>query len=554
MIMTITGYRMKNGLFPSLVLFVVCLLAGLQSTYAQSGRVILPLREMTVKQAMDELQRQTGYKVAVDWDDLDPARKVFFPSQELAAAELLRSGLAGTHFTWEVAGTQIIITYKAPDDGRNAHSTMVVRDNFHSESMTFVPDPWSRTQKPFEDMFNVRKGYWDPCGNGEDSIGMAVINYRAGSSTVEKDYMNNARTLELLRRLLTDKEVLAGLDYIVITSGSSPEGSTAVNERLAAARSLAMKSYLMWQYPYLDRDIIYTFSIGEDWSGLRDMVDEDAGTPYRDQVLGTLDAQTGSDAKRAALRNIGGGEAYRYIARHMLPKLRGAAAATLHFKEKEVREIIVETHIVDTLVVEKPVEIEKEVVVVREPELERHPLFALKTNLLFDIASAINAEIEIPIGERWSVAGEWVFPWWLYENKQYALQVGNGNIEVKYWLGDRNGREQLTGWFAGLYGGGGYYDLERETKGWQGEFWHAGIGGGYAHTIGRNKNWRLEYTLGAGYMNTVYRKYAPEMGENDRWHLMRRGDGRRTWIGPTRVKVSLVWMINHGHRKKGGER
>ncbi len=107
----------------------------------------------------------------------------------------------------------------------------------------------------------------------------------------------------MLRRLLTDKEILAGLDYIVITSGSSPEGNTAANERLAAARSLAMKSYLMWQYPYLDRDIIYTFSIGEDWSGLRDMVEEDPYTPSRGEVLAVLDAQMGSDAKRAALRS-----------------------------------------------------------------------------------------------------------------------------------------------------------------------------------------------------------------------------------------------------------
>ena len=551
--MAILEDRMNSRLSKSVIVFVVCLLGGLQSVYAQSGKVILPLREMTVKQAVGELQRQTGYKVAVDWDDLDPGRKVFFPSQKLTASELLRAGLTGTYFTWEVVGTQIVIT-PVPDDGRNAHSAMVVRNNFHSESMTFVPDPWSRTQRPFEDMFNVRKSYWNPDNNGKDSIGMAIINYRVNSSTVEKDYMDNARTLEIMRRLLTDREVLAGLDYIVITSGSSPDGNTAANERLAAARSLAMKSYLMWKYPYLDRDIIYTFSIGEDWSGLRDMVVEDPATPYRDEVLRVLDTSIGSDAKRAAIRNIGGGKAHRYIAFHMLPRLRGATAATLHFKEKEVREIVVETHIVDTVVVEKPIEIEKEVIVMQAPELEPHPLFALKTNLLFDAASAINVELEIPIGKRWSVAGEWVFPWWLYEKEQYAMEVGNGNLEVKYWFGDREGRKQLTGWFAGLYGGGGYYDLERKTRGWQGEFWHAGMGGGYAHTIGRSGNWRLEYTLGFGYMDTAYREYVPEMGEDNEWHLMRRGSGRRTWTGPTRAKVSLVWMINHGQRKKGGGR
>ncbi len=559
--MVIIEHRMKKRLFACLAVFAVCLLTGLSCACAQRGRIILPLREMTIRQALSELQRQTDYKVAVDWDDLDPGRKVFFPSQQTEVSELLRTGLSGTNFTWEVSGNQIIITYKAPDDGRGARSVMAVRDHFRRESMSFVPDPQSRTQRPFQDMFNVRRSYWNPDG-GKDSIGMAIVNYRIGSSTLERDYMDNVRALEAIRRSLTSKDILAGLDYIVVTSASSPEGNTAVNERLAVARALAMKAYLIRQYPYLDRNMIYTFSVGEDWSGLRRMVEEDRYMPCRDEVLAMLDAPIGNDAKRAALRNIGGGQAYRYISVNMLPKLRGAAAVTLHFKERSVvRQVVVETqivktHSVDTVYVEKTVEveklIEKERVVLRVTEYERHPLFALKTNLLFDVASAINAEIEIPIGRRWSMAGEWIFPWWLHEKKQYALQVGNGNFEVKHWFGERTERERLTGWFMGLYGGVGYYDLEWKDRGWQGEFLHAGLSAGYAHTLGRSGIWRMEYTLGFGYMGTDYREYVPKMGGDDQWHLMLRSRGHRDWIGPTRAKVSLVWMIHHGQRQKGG--
>ena len=39
----------------------------------------------------------------------------------------------------------------------------------------------------------------------------------------------------------------------------------------------------------------------------------------------------------------------------------------------------------------------------------------MKTNLLYDLGSAVNAGIEIPMRERWSLAMEWVFPWWLFE-------------------------------------------------------------------------------------------------------------------------------------------
>lgn len=189
----------------------------------------------------------------------------------------------------------------------------------------------------------------------------------------------------------------------------------------------------------------------------------------------------------------------------------------------------------------------------------RKPLFALKTNLLFDAATLLNVELEVPIGKRWSVAGEWIFPWWLSENKQHCLQGKSGHIEGRYWLGNREisrdgkPRQQLTGWFAGLYTGGGNYDLEWERKGYQGSYFiTAGISGGYAHTINKKGNLRMEYSLGIGYMQTDYRKYEAEMETDEQWHLYGGESSKYTWFGPTRAKVSLVWMLNYN--KKGGVR
>lgn len=95
--------------------------------------------------------------------------------------------------------------------------------------------------------------------------------------------------------------------------------------------------------------------------------------------------------------------------------------------------------------------------------------------------------------------------------KQHALEVLNGNLELRYWWGERTGRSQMTGWFTGLYAGGGYYDVEWKTKGYQGEFVSAGITGGFAHSI--SKNWRMEYSLGLGYMGSKYREYTAKNAE-----------------------------------------
>jgi hypothetical protein len=180
----------------------------------------------------------------------------------------------------------------------------------------------------------------------------------------------------------------------------------------------------------------------------------------------------------------------------------------------------------------------------------RKPLFAVKTNLLLDATSALNAEIEVPLGRRWSLAGEWMFPWWLQEERQRALQLGLGTLEMRRWLGNRDNRPPMTGWFAGLYAGAGYYDIGWKEKGYQGELFQVGLSAGYAHTISRGGNWRMEYSLGAGYMQTPYREYTPRFGTDNKWHLIRQRSGNYTWIGPARAKISLVFMFNH----KGGGR
>lgn len=176
------------------------------------------------------------------------------------------------------------------------------------------------------------------------------------------------------------------------------------------------------------------------------------------------------------------------------------------------------------------------------------PFLVLKTNLLYDVASVINLEVEVPISKRWSVLGEYVFPWWLAEKKQLCLQIINANLEGRYWFGPRLSiyYPQLTGWFAGVYGGGGYYDVKLSDKGYQGEFYaSAGLTGGFAHTLGGRNNLRMEYSLGAGYFKTKYSEYNSIFGSDDKWHLITKKDGNYSWIGPTRLKVSLVWLINH---------
>lgn len=173
--------------------------------------------------------------------------------------------------------------------------------------------------------------------------------------------------------------------------------------------------------------------------------------------------------------------------------------------------------------------------------------FALKTNLLFDMATALNVEVEVPLADRWSVAGEWMFPWWRNSKSNFTMQLLTGHGEVKYWLGNRMKHETMTGWNIGLYGGGGKYDFQIfNDDGAQGDFFDIGVSVGYAHKI--SHNFRMEYSLGFGYLCSDYEAY--HRVRNTQYGDIKVVDypwetHRLNWFGPTRARVSLVWMLHY---------
>lgn len=187
------------------------------------------------------------------------------------------------------------------------------------------------------------------------------------------------------------------------------------------------------------------------------------------------------------------------------------------------------------------------------------PAFALKTNLLFDAVSLINIGVEVPIGLNWSVGGTWIFPWWTNDDSSETsdrnrTQIMSGTLEGRYWFGERESRDQLTGWFAGVYAGGGIYDVERDHEGYQGDFYlMGGLCGGYAHTLNLSGSLRMEYVLGVGYLESDYEKYETYWGIDDLWHPIRKESATVSWFGPTKAEISLVWMLNR-NAKRGGQR
>lgn len=391
--------------------------------------------------------------------------------------------------------------------------------------------------------------------------------YRFDNAEVDSIYLSNAEVLRIIDKHLTDSVAMSHLDSLSLSAISSPEGPLSYNQRLSERRVNSFRDYLLGKYS-IDESKIKIGHVGEEWGGLRNLVVASTKIPNKQEVLDIIDSDLPLDVKEYRLKHLGDGKSWRFIVYNMLRYLRHGATSVFYYDEEYIKGLTIEaiapdttqTEIAKTPEVQPEPETEATLAPVLPEELwERKPLFAFKTNLLFDAATVLNISAEVPLGDRFSVAGEWVFPWWTWDDgtidsQRNRLQLLYGNIEGRYWFGDRTNKERLTGWFAGLYAGSGKYDFEYHKEGVQGEFYTAGVTAGYAHSINKSHTLRMEYSLTAGYLNSDYRNYDAMYADSfdGKWHPIRRTTGNYSYFGPTSVKVSLVWMLYYKRKVKGG--
>ncbi len=379
------------------------------------------------------------------------------------------------------------------------------------------------------------------------------LHFSCDSDRIDMSDGGNFVAIEQLRQAMTRVNSCdsIAIEVVYVESASSPEGKSSYNINLTNMRLESTLNLLKQEDIAIPDSLIFARCEGVGWGELHERVSI-SNMPYRDDVLHILDDPAlPVSARQSALRTLHNGEAYSLLAKDIFPQLRRSSITIIykHIPSLQAIEPAV-TEAVEPAVAEV-VEL-KESCDVRDSDTK--PLFAVKSNLLFDVMSLINVEIEVPIRQRWSIAAELIFPWWVWDNdladsRRNRIQLINGVVEGRYWWGDRAERPLLAGWFTGLYAGGGLYDFEHRAEGYQGEFFiAAGLSGGYSHIIGRARKLRLEYSLGVGLLRTYYRHYEAEFCDNEVWHAVETHRGTYSWFGPTRAKISLSWLLNYKRR------
>ena len=321
-------------------------------------------------------------------------------------------------------------------------------------------------------------------------------------SQLRANYLDNSATLDSLANFILrygDEKV----DTVKVIAMSSPEGSRARNLELARHRAESMKNFLIKLNPEL-KDRVFVESGVSPW-------------PKNIEELVLL---------RYA--------AFRLVFHPMI----------IDFPQLELPEVVFEDIVID----EEPLDIP----LYSFPELvfeTEKPLFAVSTNILYDLAITPNVALEFPIGQHWSILADYTFPWWVTRDNTRAWEVLKLDLGTRYYFSKRNPNDPmdiLTGHFVGLDLGGGYYDIEPKHTGWQGEFQTAGLEYGYAWKIGHN--WRMQAFVAGGWMGTHYRYYE---GDEEDDKLVYKYNGRFNLVGPTKLGLSIQYIFTHksGRRK-----
>lgn len=382
------------------------------------------------------------------------------------------------------------------------------------------------------------------------------MDFRWDSSVIDEEYRNNRAIFTSLDKTIKSLDI-ESIDSVVIVAKASPEGVLEHNNALARRRANAMRRYVSDRYPKL-APLLKVRAEGEAWEELRSCVvsDDVMSQQEKQRVLRILDNETISVGTRKW--RLERDARYGYLYRTYYPILRNSTLLVIYVDGEQVMPIALNTPLTPDMRPRKLAlaTVEQEVVPVPDaeaPATRRDTvLFALKSNMLYDALTVLNAELEVPISRHFSVAVEYLFPWWERNNK-YCLQYLELGVEGRYWFRNNvHKADRLGGHFLGLYGMSAMYDIQYDyDPAYQGELWSTGLTYGYAMRVGKKKRISLEFSLSVGYLSAGYRNYFPADNYNA-LYINKLNIGRLHYFGPTKLKVSLVVPINIGYNKRGG--
>lgn len=403
------------------------------------------------------------------------------------------------------------------------------------------------------------------------------------------DTFTNDSLLQLLEKEIIpriNKDSLR-LRRLIVRGAASPEGAVPNNRMLSRRRTETLTSFLRAHLSVpVEEQSFTTEVVSEDYRLLLVMMQR-----ANDPALGIVRSLCDRHLPRyeytilkRKLQQLQGGILWRHLFKEYFPELR-AARVVLVFDKPEEPALPETPETPETP--ENPEDsdqlstVDYQLSTIKVP---RREIMAIKTNMLlygvympsgYDKWCPIpNVAVEVfPLHGHFTYGASIDFPWWRnYWGHKY-FEVRNYQLEARYYFrsGDVRLREPgegiaFRGWYLQGYAHAAMFCIcFDKDRGWKGEALGAGLGAGYVLPLGKKSHWRLEFSVQAGFMYGGYDPFQFENPVNPNYqdHLyyykwtgkpadFKRRQYRFSWLGPTRVGITLSYDLLYLRWKKKG--
>lgn len=379
------------------------------------------------------------------------------------------------------------------------------------------------------------------------------------------------------------------LEAVMVSGAASPDGPYAGNQLLSRRRAEAVLDLVRATLDMPEARLVRRKDVAEDYGLLLRLMQRRNDSDYRRvaQVISRYAPEQPQQIKTdlMALDNRG---VWNRLVRDYFPEMR-AARVVLFFRQKPTPKA--PQPVRDSLKEAEPVsppahvpEPAQPAAALQTPEkMPRREYLSVKTNLLFDFAyvpgydrfcPVPNIAVEYyPLHGHFTFGASLDFPWWQDYDAHKYFQIRNYQIETRYYL--RSGDVRLRGYGQGMafegfyaqaYAHVGLYGICFDAdRGWEGEAAGAGLGFGWVKPLSKNGRWRLEIGAQVGIFFSKYDPYQyespiyPDLHDDlyyYKWklsgNLFKRRQYRYTWVGPTRVGVTLTYDLLYRRNAKKG--
>lgn len=162
--------------------------------------------------------------------------------------------------------------------------------------------------------------------------GALFVHFPVGKSLLREDFRQNAATLnkivDMMRRIKADST--SSVVKVVIVGLASPEGSVALNNRLAGNRAKALRDYVAARVD-MPESVYEVVNGGEAWADLRDVISE-SQLPEREEMLSIIDNTPDATLRERKLMALKGGRPFAYLKQAVFADQRNSGYIRVYYE------------------------------------------------------------------------------------------------------------------------------------------------------------------------------------------------------------------------------